>query len=216
MKVKRLAAAAVPLALAVAVAASGPARAGTVHGYPNATAYNEAVKLSHLKTVGTCAGYVRSKFPDNEPSDVSSGHTLDGKSLSLRYYVIELDSSGARIPAGKSGHPSPCSPAGPGRARRSGFLARGPLSLPSRRRSAALGLPSAWGGRQAQHRPRGRRQLGGDTAVGQFVGCARGRREPGSLGRHGRGAGLPAIDHDVLNDGASAFLHYGDVKQRGI
>jgi len=27
---------------------------------------------------------------------------LDGKSLSLRYYVIELDSSGARIPAGKS------------------------------------------------------------------------------------------------------------------
>jgi hypothetical protein len=102
MKVKRLAAAAVPLALAVAVAASGPARAGTVHGYPNATAYNEAVKLSHLKTTGTCAGYVRSKFPDNEPSDVSSGHKLDGKSLSLRYYVIELDSSGAHIPAGTS------------------------------------------------------------------------------------------------------------------
>jgi hypothetical protein len=102
MKLKRLAAAAVPLALAVAVGAAGPARAGTVHGYPNPTAYNEAVKLSHLKTVGTCAGYVRSKFPDNEPSDVSSGRKLDGKSLSLRYYVIELDSSGAHIPAGKS------------------------------------------------------------------------------------------------------------------
>ena len=102
MKVKRLAVAAVALALAGAVAASGTALAGTVHGYPNATAYNEAVKLSHLKTVGTCAGYARSKFPDNEPSDVSSGHKLDGKSLSLRYYVIELDSSGAHIPAGKS------------------------------------------------------------------------------------------------------------------
>ena len=107
MKVKWLAAAAVPLALAAAVAASGPAgaataRAASVHGYPNATAYDEAVKLSHLKTVGTCAGYVRSKFPDNEPADVSSGHTLDGKRLSLRYYVIELDSSGAHIPAGKS------------------------------------------------------------------------------------------------------------------
>jgi hypothetical protein len=102
MKVKRLAVAVVPLALAAAVAASGTAYAATVHGYPNATAYDEAVTLSHLKTVGTCAGYARSKFPDNEPSDVSSGHTLDGKSLSLRYYVIELDSSGARIPAGKS------------------------------------------------------------------------------------------------------------------
>jgi hypothetical protein len=102
MKVKPLAVAAVPLALAAAVAVSGTARAGTVHGYPNATAYAEAVKLSHLKTVGTCAGYARSKFPDNEPSDVPSGHTLDGKSLSLRYYVIELDSSGAHIPAGKS------------------------------------------------------------------------------------------------------------------
>jgi hypothetical protein len=102
MKVRRLAVAAVPLALAAAVAASGPARAATVHGYPNATAYNEAVKLSHLKTVGACGGYARSKFPDNEPSDVSSGHSLDGKSLSLRYYVIELDSSGAHIPAGKS------------------------------------------------------------------------------------------------------------------
>ena len=104
MKVKRLAAAAVPLALAAAVAASGTAHAATatVHGYQNATAYDEAVKLSHLKTVGTCAGYVRSEFPDNEPSDVSSGHELDGKSLSLRYYVIELDSSGAHIPAGKS------------------------------------------------------------------------------------------------------------------
>jgi hypothetical protein len=102
MKLKRLAVAAVPLALAAAVAASGTAHAGTVHGYPNATAYNEAVKLSHLKTVGACAGYARSKFPDNEPSDVSSGHSLDGKSLSLRYYVIELDSSGAQIPAGKS------------------------------------------------------------------------------------------------------------------
>ena len=104
MKVKRLAAAAVPLALAAAVAASGTAHAATatVHGYQNATAYNEAVKLSHLKTLGTCAGYARSKFPDNEPSDVSSGHKLDGKSLSLRYYVIELDSSGAHIPAGKS------------------------------------------------------------------------------------------------------------------
>lgn len=104
MKVKRLAAAAVPLALAAAVAASGTARAATVpvHGYPNATAYDEAVKLSHLKTDGTCAGYARSEFPDNEPSDVSSGHKLDGKSLSLRYYVIELDSSGAHIPAGKS------------------------------------------------------------------------------------------------------------------
>ena len=102
MKVKRLAVAVVPLALAAAVAASGTAHAATVHGYQNATAYNEAVKLSHLKTVGTCAGYARSKFPDNEPSDVSSGHRLDGKSLSLRYYVIELDSSGAHIPAGKS------------------------------------------------------------------------------------------------------------------
>jgi hypothetical protein len=104
MKVKWLAAAAVPLALAAAaaVAASGPARAGTVHGFPNATAYNEAVKLSHLKTAATCAGYVRSKFPDNEPSDVSSGHKLDGKSLTLRYYVIELESSGAHIPAGES------------------------------------------------------------------------------------------------------------------
>ena len=102
MKVKRLAVAAVPLALAAAFAASGTARAATVHGYQNATAYAEAVKLSHLKTAGTCAGYARSKFPDNEPSDVASGHSLDGKSLSLRYYVIELDSSGARIPAGKS------------------------------------------------------------------------------------------------------------------
>jgi hypothetical protein len=102
MKVKRLAVAAVPLALAAAVAASGTARAATVHGYQNATAYAEAVKLSHLKTAGACAGYARSQFPDNEPSDVSSGHQLDGKSLSLRYYVIELDSSGARIPAGKS------------------------------------------------------------------------------------------------------------------
>ena len=102
MKVKRLAFAAVPLALAAVVAVSGTARAATVHGYPNATAYNEAVTLSHLKTVTTCAGYARSKFPDNEPSDVSSGHTLDGKRLSLRYYVIELDSSGAHIPAGKS------------------------------------------------------------------------------------------------------------------
>ena len=100
MKVKRLAVAAVALAFAAAVAASGTAHAATVHGYQNATAYNEAVKLSHLKTVGTCAGYARSKFPDNEPSDVSSGHSLDGKSLSLRYYVIELDSSDARIPAG--------------------------------------------------------------------------------------------------------------------
>ena len=102
MKVNRLAVAAVPLALVATVAASGTARAATVHGYQNATAYAEAVKLSHLKTAGPCAGYVRSKFPDNEASDVSSGHTLDGKSLSLRYYVIELDSSGAHIPAGES------------------------------------------------------------------------------------------------------------------
>jgi hypothetical protein len=102
MKVKRLAVAAVTLALVAAVGASGTAHATPIHGYPNATAYQEAVKLSHLKTAGTCAGYARSKFPDNEPSDVSSGHKLDGKSLSLRYYVIELDSSGARIPAGKS------------------------------------------------------------------------------------------------------------------
>ena len=102
MKVKRLAVAAVTLALVAAVGASGTAHATPIHGYPNATAYHEAVKLSHLKTSGTCAGYARSKFPDNEPSDVSSGHKLDGKSLSLRYYVIELDSSGARIPAGKS------------------------------------------------------------------------------------------------------------------
>jgi hypothetical protein len=102
MKVKRLAVAAVAIALAAAVAAPGTAHAGTVHGFPNATAYNEAVKLSHLKTAGTCAGYARSKFPDNEPSSVPSGHKLDGKSLSLRYYVIELDSSGAHIPAGKS------------------------------------------------------------------------------------------------------------------
>jgi Protein of unknown function (DUF1524) len=101
MKVKRLAVAAA-LALAAAVAASGTAHAATVHGYQNAAAYGAAVKLSHLKTVGTCAGYARSEFPDNEPSDVLSGHTLDGKSLSLRYYVIELDSSGAQIPAGKS------------------------------------------------------------------------------------------------------------------
>jgi hypothetical protein len=102
MKVKRLAVAAVTLALAAAAAAPGTARAATVHGYQNAAAYAEAVKLSHLKTAGTCAGYARSKFPDNEPSDVASGHKLDGKTLSLRYYVIELDSSGARIPAGKS------------------------------------------------------------------------------------------------------------------
>ena len=102
MKVKRLAVAAVTLALAAAVGASGTAHATPIHGYPNATAYQEAVKLSHLKTDGACGGYARSKFPDNEPSDVSSGHKLDGKSLSLRYYVIELDSSGARIPAGKS------------------------------------------------------------------------------------------------------------------
>ena len=104
MKVTRLAAGAVSLAIAAAVASSGMARAATVsvHGYPNQTAYNEAVKLSHLKTVGTCAGYARSKFPDNEPSDVASGHSLDGKRLSLRYYVIELDSSGAHIPAGRS------------------------------------------------------------------------------------------------------------------
>jgi Protein of unknown function (DUF1524) len=107
VKVKRLAVAAIPLALAAAVATPGPAsaataRAASVHGYPNATAYAEAVKLSHVKTVGTCSGYARSKFPDNEPADVASGHTLDGKSLSLRYYVIELDSSRAHIPAGKS------------------------------------------------------------------------------------------------------------------
>jgi hypothetical protein len=104
MKLTRLAAAAVPLAVAAAVAVSGTARAATVsvHGYPNPTAYAEAVKLSHLKTVGLCGGYARSQFPDNEPSDVSSGHSLDGKSLSLRYYVIELDSSGAHIPAGRS------------------------------------------------------------------------------------------------------------------
>lgn len=102
MKVERLAGATVTLALAAAVAASGTAHAAPIHGYPNATAYHEAVKLSHLKTVGACAGYARSKFPDNEPSDVSSGHKLDGKRLSLRYYVIELDSSGAHIPAGKS------------------------------------------------------------------------------------------------------------------
>jgi hypothetical protein len=50
MKVKRLAAAAVAVALAAAVAASGTAHAAPVHGYPNATAYHEAVKLSHLKT----------------------------------------------------------------------------------------------------------------------------------------------------------------------
>jgi hypothetical protein len=102
MKVKQLAVAAVTLALAAAVAAPGTAHATPIHGYPNATAYREAVKLSHLKTDGACAGYARSKFPDNEPSDVSSGHKLDGKSLSLRYYVIELDSSAAHIPAGKS------------------------------------------------------------------------------------------------------------------
>ena len=102
MKVKQLAVAAVATALAAAVAASGTAHAAPVHGYPNATAYHEAVKLSHLKTVGICAGYARSKFPDNEPSDVSSGHSLDGKSPSLRYYVIEPDSAGARTPAGES------------------------------------------------------------------------------------------------------------------
>ena len=102
MKVKRLAAAVVPLALAAVFAAAGTAHAATVHGYPTVAAYDAAVKLSHLKTAGTCGGYARSQFPDNEPSDVSSGHTLDGKSLSLRYYVIELDSSGAQIPAGKS------------------------------------------------------------------------------------------------------------------
>ncbi len=102
MKVKWLAVAAVTVALAAAVAAPGTARAATVHGYQNAAAYAEAVKLSHIKTAGTCAGYARSKFPDNEPSDVSSGRKLDGKSLSLRYYVIELDSSSPHIPAGKS------------------------------------------------------------------------------------------------------------------
>jgi hypothetical protein len=102
MKVKRLALAAVPLALAAAVATSGTAHAGTVHGYPNTTAYDEAVKLSHLKTVAACAGYVRSEFPENEPSDVPSGHELDGYGLTLRYYVIELDSSGAHIAAGTS------------------------------------------------------------------------------------------------------------------
>ena len=61
MKVKRLALAAVPLALALAaaVAAPGTARASTVHGYPNAAAYAEAVKLSHLNTVGICAGMTR-------------------------------------------------------------------------------------------------------------------------------------------------------------
>jgi hypothetical protein len=101
MKVKRLAVAAVPLALAAAVAASGTAHAATVHGYQSASVHDELVKLSHLKTVGACAGYARSRFPDNEPSDVSSGHKLDGRRLSLRYYVIELDSSGAHIPAGK-------------------------------------------------------------------------------------------------------------------
>ena len=102
MKVKRLAVAAVSLALMAAVSASGTARAATVHSYQSATVHDELVKLSHLKTVGACAGYARSKFPDNEPSDVSSGHKLDGKRLSLRYYVIELDSSGAHIPAGRS------------------------------------------------------------------------------------------------------------------
>ncbi len=81
MKIKRLAVAAVTVAVATAVATAGTAHAAPpVHGYLNAAAYAEAVKLSHLKTVGTCAGYVRSKFPDNEPSDVSSGHKLDGKS----------------------------------------------------------------------------------------------------------------------------------------
>jgi hypothetical protein len=102
MKAKRLAVAAVTLALAAAVAASGTARAATVQGYQSASVHDELVKLSHLKTVKACAGYARSKFPDNEPSDVSSGHKLDGKRLSLRYYVIELDSSNAHIPAGKS------------------------------------------------------------------------------------------------------------------
>lgn len=102
MRVKRLAVAAVPLAFAAAVAASSTASAATVPGYQRATVHDELVKLSHLKTVSACAGYARSKFPDNEPSDVSSGHKLDGVSLSLRYYVIELDSSDAHIPAGKS------------------------------------------------------------------------------------------------------------------
>lgn len=100
MKVKRLAVAAIPLALAAAFAGPGTARGATVH--QSATVHDELVKLSHLKTVSACAGYARRKFPDNEPSDVSSGHKLDGVSLSLRYYVIELDSSDAYIPAGKS------------------------------------------------------------------------------------------------------------------
>ena len=104
MKVKRLAAAAIPLALAaaVAVAASGTAHAATANGYQSASIHDELVKLSHLKTLSACPGYARSKFPDNEPSDVSSGHELDGKRLSLRYYVIELESSNAHIPAGKT------------------------------------------------------------------------------------------------------------------
>src|ERR1700742_5342389 len=63
-------------AATVASVASGTVHAATVHGYPNATAYDEAVKLSHLKTVGTCAGYARSKFPDNEPSDVQADHIV--------------------------------------------------------------------------------------------------------------------------------------------
>jgi hypothetical protein len=102
MKVKRPTVAAVSLALAAAVAVSGTARAASGYGYQSSSVHDELVKLSHLKTVSVCAGYARSKFPDNEPSDVSSGHKLDGKSLSLRYYVIELDSSNAHIPAGKS------------------------------------------------------------------------------------------------------------------
>jgi hypothetical protein len=70
--------------IAAAVAAPGTAYATTVHGYPNVTAYDEAVTLSHLKTVGT-----------------------------WRYYVIELDSTGARIPAGWSpGAASSTRPAG--------------------------------------------------------------------------------------------------------
>src|ERR1700677_4838160 len=79
MKVKQLAVAAVTLALAAAVAAPGTAHATPPsHCYPPAAASQDAVKLSHLKTDGACAWYARSKFPDNEPSDVPSGHKLDG------------------------------------------------------------------------------------------------------------------------------------------
>jgi hypothetical protein len=49
MKVKRLAVAAVPLALAAAVAASGTARAATVYGYQNAVPPQDGRRLRRVR-----------------------------------------------------------------------------------------------------------------------------------------------------------------------